>query len=271
MTDREKVIENIKKAVAEGDFHRKVELHDPILTREEKDNIVFGYLQKRGTLSYKIKNVTARRLASVLTSVITKSTEIKGLEKLESFKGGAIITSNHFSPTENTAPRLLSRRIGKKRLNIVCEETNFAMTGIIGFLMNYADTLPITDNLHYMQKSFTPTLKKLLDNGECVLIYPEREMWSGYRKPRPVMEGAYYFASKLSSPIISCFVEIRKENGKICHTLHVLGVLFPHPEKSVSENCRELALKDYEMKVKAYEKIYHKKLDYTFEEDDVVI
>ncbi|MBQ7898012.1 MAG: 1-acyl-sn-glycerol-3-phosphate acyltransferase [Clostridia bacterium] len=271
MTDREKVIENIKKAVSDGDFHRKVELNDPVLTREEKDKIVFGYLKKRKTLSYKIKSFTARRMANVLTSAITKTTEIKGLEKLQKIHGGAIVTSNHFSPTENTAPRLLAWRKGKKRLNVVCEETNLAMSGIIGFLMNYADTIPITDNLHYMQKSFTPLLKSLLDKGEYVLIYPEREMWTGYRKPRPLMEGAYYFASKLSVPIVPCFVEIRKEKEKVVHTLHVLDPLFPNPEKSVSENCRELASRDYEMKVKAYEEIYNKKLDYSFEEEDVVI
>lgn len=267
--ERLKVVENIKIAIEEKDFHRKVELYDPVLTREEKDAIVRNFTKKRHTLSYKIKSSVARLIANTATSVIGKNTEIVGLDNAVSVKSGAIITSNHFSPTENTAVRKLSRMLGKKRLNVVSEETNFAMNGLIGFLMNYADTIPITDNIHYMQRDFTPLLKKLFDRGEHVLIYPEREMWSNYRKPRPVMDGAYYFAAKLSVPIIPCFVEIKDTEKGVSHTLHVLTPLYPDENKSVRENTRKLAQLDYEAKKNAYEKIYGKALDYTFDEADI--
>lgn len=265
MTTKEQVTKNIKKAVEDKDFHRKVEVNDPILTREEKDSLITSHLQNRNTLSFKIKNITARALANILSSAIAKSTNIKGVEKLEALRGGAIITSNHFSPTDTTSLRVMARKMGKKRLNVVCKETNLAMTGLVGFLMNYADTIPITDNFHYMQKKFTPMLKELLKNGEYVLIYPEREMWKNYRKPRPLMEGAYYLAAKLSVPIIPCFVEITDKN----QILHILDPLFPNPEKSLSENCRELLEKDYKLKVEAYERVYKKKLDYTFDSEDI--
>lgn len=266
MTKAETVINNIKAAIQKGDLNAKVQPDDPVLKREEKDSIVYGYINKKKTLSYKIKNFFARMTANIITYYVTKTTEIVGLEKLENFKGGAIITSNHFSPTENTAVRLFAKKMGKKRINIVCEETNLAMKGFFGFLMNYADTIPITDNLHYMQKEFTSILSTLLQNDEYVLIYPEREMWLNYRKPRPHYEGAYYFSSKLNVPVISLFIEITDANKYI---LHILDVIYPDKEKSVSVNCREMTKKDYNLKVSAYERIYNKKLDYTFTPEDI--
>lgn len=72
-------------------------------------------------------------------------------------------------------------------------------------------------------------------------------MWFYYRKPRPPKNGAYFFAAKLNVPILSCFTEITDlaeddtpEFKKVRYTLHVLGVLYPNPEKSVKENTEQL-------------------------------
>lgn len=274
--NRLEVIKNIKRSAECKDFYAKVEIDDPVLTSEQSNEIVKNYIKSRTTRSFKIKSFFARTMANILTFALNRKTEIVGIEKLKGIKGGAMITSNHFSPIENTAIRHLVKKLGKKRLNIVCQETNLAMTGAIGFLMNYGDTIPICENVRYMQRDFTNILSELVENDEYVLIYPEKEMWFNYRKPREFKRGAYYYAARLNVPVISCFVEMQdlpeRDKGdfnKVKYTVHILDVMYPDINKTVKENSVEMCKKDYELKKSVYEKVYGKPLTYTFEKHDI--
>ena len=274
---REEVIENISKAAESGDFHSKVEVNDPVLSAEEKGEIIKNFLDNNDKLSFRAKTYVARKIANILTRTLNRNTEIVGLENLEGLTGGAIITSNHFSPLDNTTVRHLVRKLHKKRINIVSQETNLAMPGFIGFLMNYSDIIPISGtNKSYMQRDFYSILKELIERDEYILIYPEQEMWFNYRKPRPLKRGAYYYAAKLGAPVISCFVEMQnleKEDAegfyKVKYIVHILPTIYPDPVKTVKENSIEMCERDYMQKKEAYEKVYGKELVYTFEEDDI--
>lgn len=274
--NREAVIANIAAAAENGAFHSKVETNDPVLTPEQGEAIVRGYLKSRKKTTYKCKAFMARRMANVATRLLNKDTEIVGYEKAASVAGGAILTCNHFSPVDNTVVRCLTRKLGKKRINIISQQSNFAMTGAIGFLMNYADTIPLSGEYRYLLRELPGILEELLKKEEFVLIYPEQEMWFHYRKPRPPQKGAYHFAAKLQVPVISCFVEMRNEQEmerenfhKVRYTLHILDVLYPDPQKSVRENSAILSEKDYALKKEAYERIYGKPLSYDFEPSDI--
>lgn len=274
--DRLPVIENIKKNAQNGDFHSKVELNDPVLTREQSKKITDRYLASRKKMPHKFKSLCARSIANMGGSIINKNTKIIGDIDPKVFKNGVIITSNHFSPLENTIIRQFVRKKGKTKLNVVSQVTNFAMDGFIGFLMNYADTIPLSFDARYIARDLVSVLKEKLDSGEAVLIYPEQEMWFNYRKPRPHKEGAYHFSAKLNKPIISCFVEIIDTDSldtpdfyKTQYRLHILGVIYPDKNKSITENCKEMCHMDYEMKKSAYERIYKKPLSYDFSDDDI--
>lgn len=275
--NRRAVIENIRTCAENGDFHSKVELGDPVLSAEQNRNITDAYLENRKRLTFKLKTAIAVTMAQIATRMINKNTEIVGLEKIPQNLGGVLITSNHFSPVENTVIRHLTNTLGRRRLNIISQTTNFAMRGAIGFLMNYADTIPISTEPRYLARDFLSVLKeKLVLRKEAVLLYPEQEMWFNYRKPRPPKGGAYFFAAKLNVPIISCFVEIvdtpkddTPEFRQVKYILHVLDVLFPDAEKSVRENTEILSERDYALKKACYETVYGKKLTYTFENSDI--
>ena len=275
--NRKAVIENIKLYAESGQFHNKVELTDPILSAEENRKITDSYITNRNTLTYKIKKCFGVALAKAATRVINKDTEIIGLEKIPKDLGGVLITSNHFSPLENTVIRHLMNNLGRKHLGIISQTSNFAMTGIIGFLMNYADTIPISTDPRYLAKDFLSIMKeRLVDKKHTILLYPEQEMWFNYRKPRPPKNGAYFFSAKLNVPIISCFVEMvdmdeddTEEFKKVRYILHILDILYPDPDKSVKENTEILSKTDYMLKKKCYEEVYGKELTYTFESTDI--
>lgn len=274
--NREAVIENIKVAAENGDFHSKVEINDPNLTPEQSKAIIDRYVQNRRKTSFKAKTLLARQAANLLTFALNRNSEITGIENALSIKGGAIVTSNHFSPVENTAVRLVVKKLGKKRINIVSQETNLAMPGAIGFLMNYADIIPIAEDKNYLKNDFPEIIKSLIQKNEYVLIYPEQEMWFNYRKPRPFKRGAYYYAAKLGVPVISIFVEMQDLNekdtdefNKVKFKIHILKTIYPDPEKSVKENSVLMCEEDYAQKKAAYEKAYGKPLDYTFQNSDI--
>ena len=118
----------------------------------------------------------------------------------------------------------------------VSQDTNFAMKGFLGFLMRYADEIPVSKDKDYMERHFYRTLNNLLVNKkEYILIYPEQEMWFNYRKPRPPKRGAYFYAAKFNVPIISCFVEMKdmdkddtEEFKRVKYVLHILDLSLIH-------------------------------------------
>ena len=275
--NRPAVIQNIKLSAENGQFHNKVELNDPVLTAEESRKITESFMENRNSWTYKIKKKCCVALVKTATRVINKNTEIVGLEKIPKDLGGVLITSNHFSPLENTVIRHLTNTLHRKDLGIISQTSNFAMNGIIGFLMNFADTIPISTDPRYLARDFLSLLKeRLIEKKHAILLYPEQEMWFNYRKPRPPKNGAYFFAAKLKVPIISCFVEIvdldeddTEEFKKVKYVLHVLDVLYPDPEKTVRENTEELGNADYALKKSCYETVYGKELTYDFDSTDI--
>lgn len=274
--NRSAVIENIRKSAETGDFYAKVELSDPNLTADEENAITDRYLTDRYGASYKAKRGIARLITRVATSIINRDTEIVGKVDQDLLASGVIVTSNHFSPLENTAVRYFLRENGVKRLNIVSQVSNFAMGGMIGFLMNYSDTIPLSQSARYMARELVGVLREKIERGEAVLIYPEQEMWFNYRKPRPPKEGAYHFAAKIGCPIVSLYVEQidgderdTDEFMKVRYRVHVLGVIYPEKDRSVRENRIEMCRKDAELKRAAYERIYGKELSYDFESCDI--
>ena len=275
--NRKAVIENIKRYAESEQFHNKVEVNDPNLTAEQSRKITDNYIENRNRVLYKFKKCLGVWLAKAATSLINKDTEIIGLDKIPNDLGGVLITSNHFSPLENTVIRHLTNKLGRKDLGIISQTSNFAMKGLVGYLMNYADTIPISTEPRYLARDFLSLLKeRLVDKKHAILLYPEQEMWFNYRKPRPPKDGAYFFASKLNVPIVSCFVEMvdlteddTPEFKKVKYILHVLDVLYPDPQKSVRENTEFLSHTDYTLKKNCYESVYGKELTYTFENSDI--
>lgn len=272
-SSRSEVIENIKSALQGGEHNIKVEPNDPELSREESDEIISRYLKNRNSFSFRLKSFLARRIANTVTAM--QDIEITGLENLEKISSGAIVTSNHFGPFDSTPLRLLAKKTGK-RINTVSQDRNLKMSGIIGFIMNYADIIPISTEPHYLKGEFMSVLKECTDKGEFVLIYPEQEMWFNFRKPRTLKRGSYRFAAELGVPVLPCFVEIidKKEKDaenffKVKYRLHILPPIFPDGNLSVRENSIKMCKKDSDLKRETYEKVYGKSLTYDFDNSDI--
>lgn len=174
---KKEVIKNIKDAADSGHFNDKVEIGDPELNNIERKRLLGKYVKQRNEIPYHYRNWLARRMVDVATLGANATTKIVGIKKIRHIKTGAIITSNHFNPVDTTIVRHGIKRAGRYRMFIVSQDTNFAMKGILGFLMRYADEIPISKDKDYMNRHFYRTLNNLLVNKkEYILIYPEQEM-----------------------------------------------------------------------------------------------
>ena len=266
------VIENIRKALEDGDTFRKVEIGDPTVTEDGVKKVIVPFDNLKRKPFNKIKAELAVRIGRRLTARINENTEIVGLENILCVSGGAIITVNHFNIIDNTVIRYLAMKCGREKgLHIVVQESNIFMKGFFGFLMKNGYTLPVSSNLRYMQRNLKPALAEILGRGDTVLIYPEQEMWFNYKKPRPLREGAYQFACENNVPIIPCFIEMAELDGegedgfkRVKHILHVMPPLYPDAELDKREARRALMERDMELKIACYESSYGIKYDNTF-------
>ncbi|GBG95262.1 phospho-beta-glycosidase [Ligilactobacillus salitolerans] len=275
--DKTAVVANIEQAAKHRRLNDKVEVADPTLAPEEEERLLNDFLSRRNDPKYLAKNQLARRGIDLATQVLNRQTKVSGAQNITGVVGGAIVTSNHFNPLENTAVRYALKQVNKKRLFVVSQPTNFKMTGWVGFFLKYADTIPISRGLHYMRKTFPLLLKDILAANNYVLIYPEQEMWFNYCKPRPLKRGTYYYAARLNVPVISCFVEMQATNKddneqfkEVIYTVHILKPIYPDPNKSIDENSRIMLATDYQQKKAAYEAAYHTQLNYDFKAEDIV-
>ena len=266
------VIENIKKALEEGDSFKKVELFDPVITDEDVKRLIEPFDTERRKLKNKILSFFARKIAESETKKRNTLTEIRGIDNALSVNGGAIITQNHFNIMDNTIARLLVLECEKGNdFHIVIQETNAFMKGYFGFLMRNCNTLPVSRSMSYMAKKLKPTVKKILERDGFILIYPEQEMWFNYKKPRDLRDGAYHYAAEFCVPIIPTFVTMENTNEigndgfyKQNYVLHVLRPIYPERELSVRENRDRMKMLDAEAKRACYEEYYGIKLDESF-------
>lgn len=275
--DRLAVIDHIKSLYEKGELNAKAELSDPVLSAEESQKLEDKFVASRKSLLYPLKNwVVDKIIVFGEKFVVSMHAKIVGSEKLEGMGGGAILTSNHFSQFDNCVIRHFAVKRHKKRLWVVSQLENLLLPGFFGCMLRNTDLLPLGCDVFYTRNFFEPTMHKALNKGGYVLIYPEQEMWWGWRRPRPCKRGAYYYACLFDKPVISLFVEIRDKKGidkapfhKVRYRLHVLGVLYPPKGLGPREGSIEMAKQDYALKKAAYEEIYGKPIDAPFSPDDI--
>ena len=272
---REQAIENIRRAVGEGRFNDKTEPFDPQWDPEALKADILDYVSKLGTCRYKVKNLAARAIVSSWIRRFGVG-EMAGLENLSALKGPAFLTGNHFNPFDSGIHRKLAQITGRGHLVAISQGTNFVMPGLNGFVLRNIDVIPLVQEPSYMNGAFRTLMRKHLDAGRFILIYPEQEMWFNYRKPRPQKRGAFLFAAEYNVPVVPTFVEMQDLEREVAPgfrdvrtVLHVLPPIYPDPSLSARENSFAMCKADYAAKVACYEQCYHRPLTYDFTPWDI--
>lgn len=199
--------------------------------------------------------------------------EVRGIENLKGFKGGAMITCNHFNAFDSFAVQFIYDEIRKitkkgKFFRIIKEGNYTSVNGFYGLLMKHCNTLPLSSN-HKVMNEFMNATENLLKKGNLLLIYPEQSLWWNYRKPKPLRKGAFIFAAKYKAPVIPCFITMA--DSKYIdgdgfpvqeYTIHISKPLYPKDELNRNENVEYLMSENYRVWKEIYETTYRIPLVY---------
>lgn len=272
-SQRLEVLKKIEEYEKLGLFDKDVEPDPPFEPLKAKE---VDYLKKK--LTSKIRRDISYILASKCIKNLIKNNqmiikEINGLENLDKVSTGAIVTCNHFNAFDNFAiyKAFQNKLTRKKRMFKIIKEGNYRFPGLFGFLFRNCDTLPLASNKETLQ-NFLKAVDTHLKNGHYVLIYPEQAMWWNYKKVRPFKDRAFKFAVKNNVPVIPCFICLKDSEfigpdgfNVQEYYINIFEPIYPDSNKSITENAKEMAEKNYQLCKQTYEKFYGEPLVYNLE------
>jgi lipopolysaccharide biosynthesis glycosyltransferase len=273
--ERRAILKKMAQYEKEGRFDEDLEDDPPsrTLMPDEVD-----YLSRK--LSSKIKRRFAYMAGRVFLRDIIRSEkmiikDIVGIEHMQNLKSGAVITCNHFNPYDSFAIQVAYDRSKQRRRTFyrVIKEGNYtSFPGFYGMLMRNCNTLPLSSSFKTMQ-NFMHAIDKVLKDGNFVLVYPEQSLWWNYRKPKPLKNGAYNFATKNQVPVLPCFITMEDSNrldedGFYVqeYTIHIAPPIYPDPAKSKIENIDAMRDENYRIWKEIYEETYQIPLHYSCDE-----
>lgn len=269
--EEETIEQKIARFEREGKFDQDV-LPDPP-TIELKPNKI-DYLRTKffNKLKTKIVNFFAKKYINKL--IKTKQLRIKefrGVDNLKAVNTGAVITCNHCDPFDNFLIQKVFEQVQKKHQKLwkVIREGNYTNPPCFKSFFRNCGTLPLSQNKATMVK-FMRAVNTLLERGDLILVYPEESLWPNYRKPKPLKDGAFYFAVKNNVPVVPTFItmnDIVDENGKpaIEYVVNVGEPIYPNMELDKRDRVEDMKNRNYNWWKSVYETYYGTKLTYTTE------
>lgn len=262
---RVEILKKIDEYERAGKFDVDVEEDPPgrTLMPDEIDYLRRGVIQKIKTrLAFGAARRFVYRLLEEKRLIIK---DIRGIENFRNLDTGAVITCNHFNAYDSFAIQIayeLSDQAHRTFWRVIREGNYTSFPGFYGRLMRNCNTLPLSSNAKTMRK-FMQGVNTHLQAGDFVLVYPEQSMWWNYRKPKPLKEGAYYFAARNNVPVLPCFITM--EDSDIIgddgfpvqeYTIHIGKPIEPDEEKSHKENVRIMMEENSHVWREIYESAY---------------
>ncbi len=265
------IVKKIAEYEKNGWFDRDVE-DDPSAPPLYPDQIDYLNRKLKNRLWMKFANVLARRhINRLLKAKAFIIKDVTGIENFIALKDrGCIITCNHFNAFDNFAVyKAIEKHLHKRELNKVCREGNYTnFPGFYGFLFKHCNTLPLSSVPSTMKK-FMEAVRTLLSRGEQILIYPEQAMWWNYRKPRPLVSGAFKLASENNVPVLPFFITLSDSDltggdgfPVQEYTIHILEPIYPRADLSPRKNAEYLKEQNYAAWKDVYECVYGVPLTY---------
>ncbi len=229
------VLEKIKLAEQKGDFSCHL---DPI-DYESSEPVTERFPYKPG---FFLNLLYGFRKFYFLNNFIKKlneevfKTKVLGSENLKNVKS-AVFICNHVNKFDAL---VVNYAIPNKKIKIMVADFN-NRKGFLGKMMRADGILPFKNTKECIKK-FNDAVKFYLSHNQSVLFFPEGSEWWCYKRPRPMMDGAFHYAALCNVPVVPLFITF-KESGRVRNdvdlpyfTLNILSPIYPEQNKSKSEN-----------------------------------
>lgn len=232
-------------------------------SKQQPVDINFPYIQK-GFLKFKYfiaNNIVVKPFRWYWAKYVYK-TKVTGKNNTKNLKS-AIVVSNHVAIFDCMVNSYVLK---KHKIKIVGAEFNNKNTAF-GECMRIGGMMPIGSSYEVMKK-FNNAISYYLSKGRFVLIYPEEAMWPLYEKPRPLKNGAFFYAVKNDVPVLPMFITFRygkkiKKDGtpRVYFTVNIGKPIYPNANLTDKENVEFLKQETFKTNKQIYEKNYNKTLE----------
>lgn len=185
---------------------------------------------------------------------------VVGRENLKALNGkGAMCVTNHISYLDTLFARAA---IGQFRGFYTMAPWN-NKRGPGGWIMRHGGMWPFSPNLAAM-KNLMHEMERRLGEGKIVHFYAEQAMWVNYPKPRPMKDGAFYYAVKYKVPVLPVFFTFRKNKRGHMRRLviHILPAVYADETLPRGKRLADMRQRAEEAWRNCYESAYGVPLEY---------
>ena len=196
-----------------------------------------GFLQK--ITDFIVYRIVATPIAYAYCKIKFKH-KIKNKKVLKKIKSGYFMYGNH---TQEIADAIIPHIIsGPKKPYTIVHANNVSMK-FVGKFTPSLGALPLPDDIT-ATKNFIACISKLINQKNCVVIYPEAHIWPYYTDIRPFKENSFKYPVKLNVPTY-CFTNTyqkRKFSKKPKIITYVDGPFYA--DKTLTPKEQELDLRN---------------------------
>lgn len=172
--------------------------------------------------------------------------KVIGKEKFKSYKKqGYFIYGNHTQSFGDTF--FISNSVYPKRNYMIVNPENVSIKGLNNFVQMFG-AIPIPNKLNGMN-NFLNTIKKRINQGHSITIFPEAHIWPYYTKIRPFKSVSFKYPVELNVPTFcatNTYQSYGKNNDKIKIVMYIDGPFFPNSNLSAKEQKEDLRNRVYE-------------------------
>ncbi|MCR4911643.1 MAG: 1-acyl-sn-glycerol-3-phosphate acyltransferase [Bacilli bacterium] len=212
--------------------------------------------------------------------LIRTGLRIKGKENLKKYKdaisNGVVSICNHVHMWDYP---MITWGVRPIKTRILVWDKN--ISGENGKMIRMTGGIPIPTNNQKATMKYMSAVRKYINNGGWLHIYPEGSMWEYYAPVRPFKAGAFFFSVQCNKPIIPLAFTYRKPGwirGKIFKqvalmTLNIGEPIYPDTSLAPNKRIEDLTIRAHKEVMKLagrdpennlYERIYNdsKRIDY---------
>lgn len=252
------------KKTNENTIYFKTFEDDVVISKNQNYKIKENYKWIHTHPIYKITSCIMYKIASIFGYFYCKinlKIQIENKKVLKNYKKqGYFLYANHTQPVGDVfIPNEICR---PKRTYIVVSQANLGIP-VIGKLLPMLGALPISSSINNTKKLYD-AINKRINEGNCVVIYPEAHVWPYYTKIREFSNTSFKFPVELDKPSFCVTTTYYKKSKKPGIRIFIDGPFFP--DKNLTKKDRAKKLHDdiyYTMKKRAensnYEYIKYRK------------
>lgn len=215
---------------------------DFVVSKNQEFTLPSDYVWMHENGFYRFCSSLLYGLAKVIGAVCCRLVfhlEIHNREILKPYMAeGFFLYGNHTQPQGDVVMPALA--VKPKRIYTVISPANFGIP-VIGRLLPMLGAIPVPDNPLQM-RNHIGTVKRRVDEGSCIVIFPEAHVWPYCTFIRPFPDTAFFYPAESGRPVFSLTTVYRKRRhgARPAVSLYLDGPFLPDMALSRKERQRKL-------------------------------